>query len=227
MFNYIDDIHFVGIQLDHMYGKENWPWRLCAELIGCSNATVRKYYKQDWNFTPDQVNIIKKALKALDYKNNEIKFLTPQTHNYWIDGHMRVHKMEKINPVMSAIKCEEKTLELKHRLSDKYEIQWPNASGLYLLAQVICITSRPNEKYFIIKVGKSQNLAKRIQSYRGMNPFATCIDTLEIVSNRVDETEIKYHMMLSKRYERQLNTEWYIVSEEEFEKIVKNGFDAL
>ena len=227
MFNYIDDIHFVSIQLDHMYGKECWPWRLCAELIGCSNATIRKYYKQEWSFTSDQANVIKKALEALDYKNNEIKFLTPQTYNYWIDGHMRVHKTEKVKLIVTETKTKEKTLELKYKLSDKYEVQWPNTSGLYLLAQIICITSRPNEKYFIVKVGKSQNLAKRIQSYRGMNPFATCIDILEIKSNKVDEMEIKYHMMLNKKYERQLNTEWYVVPEEEFAKIVKNGFDAL
>ena len=58
MFDYSDNIHFVGYQLDHYYGTNNWPWRMCAEVTGVSISTVRKYYNQQWEVEQEKFDLI-------------------------------------------------------------------------------------------------------------------------------------------------------------------------
>lgn len=230
MFDYSDDIHFVSWQLDRIYGERAWPWRLCAEAVGCSITSVRKYYLQEWKVSKEQQQILTKMIEQVKKDTqNKIYFLTPQTHQYFLDKKTMSLIKQEINKNKKTREenvIEEK-IELKYPNSDKYETIWSNKGGLYLLAQIVCLPGRPNEKYFLIKVGKSTNLQQRIKSYKGMNPFAKCIDIKELAPRFIDDTEIKYHQLLDKKYSRQLGTEWFVVPKEDYIKIVKKGFEAL
>lgn len=228
MFNWIDDIHFVAIQLNHYLGKDRWSYRLCSDFVGCSASSVSKYLRQDWECSAEKAALINKAISELEYKNCEVKLLTPQRERYFLDAqHNQVIKkpFEKDTPIEA--KRVYKELQTKYPGTGKVEFIWPDKGGVYLLAQIVSPPTRPAERYYIIKVGKSTNLHKRINAYKGMNPFAICIDVKQVPPRDIDATEIKYHMLLNKRYSRQGNTEWFIVPEQEYEKILKKGFDAF
>lgn len=230
MFDYTDDIHFIGLQLDRYYGKRVWPWRLCAEAVGCSITTVRKYYEQDWKVTSEGQKIISQLFQKMkNAPKNELHFLTPQNFRFFLNGISMTLTKQKIteNEKEHQEEIIKEQFELKYPQSDNYEMVWSNKGGLYLLAQIVCLPSKPSEKYYIIKVGKSTNLQQRIKSYKGMNPFAKCIDIKELAPRFIDDTEIKYHQSLDKKYNRQLGTEWFVVPKEDYIKIVKKGFDAL
>lgn len=228
MFNWTDDIHFVAIQLNHYLGKDGWSYRLCSDFVGCSASSVSKYLRQEWECSPEKAALINKAIFELEYKNCEIKLLTPQKERYFLDAqHSRAIKkpFEKDTPIEA--KRIYKELQTKYPQTGKVEFVWPDKGGVYLLAQIVSPPTRPAERYYIIKVGKSTNLHKRISAYKGMNPFAVCIDVKQVPPRDIDATEIKYHMLLNKRYLRQGNTEWFVVPEQDYEKILKKGFDAL
>ena len=88
-------------------------------------------------------------------------------------------------------------------------------AGIYLLAQQVV----DNGKIInLVKVGKSLNLRNRLASYQGMNPMAKCIDTLELYPDDVDNVEKAYHMLLGHKNVRYGNTEWFICSDDEYQK---------
>ena len=107
MFDYSDNIHFVGYQLDHYYGTNNWPWRMCAEVTGVSISTVRKYYNQQWEVEQEKFDLINQALNKLDFSNREIKLLTTQKEQYFaVDGHYEI----KVVPFPKETPIEEKRI---------------------------------------------------------------------------------------------------------------------
>lgn len=228
MFDYTDDIHFVSLQLNHYYGFSNWPWRLCGEIVGVSASTVRKYYNQEWLCdSKEKVDAIQNAINNLDYSNFEVKKLTLQTGQYFLKEGKQVDfvPFKKETPLEEKIIYDK--LSTKYNIDGGIKIKWPEKPGLYLFCQIVSPCHRPKEKFYIIKVGKSQNLNKRIQSYNGMNPFATCIDVKLLPSKDVDMMETKYHMQLNKKYLRQGGTEWFIVPEEDYINILNLGFNAF
>lgn len=88
-------------------------------------------------------------------------------------------------------------------------------AGLYMLAQQIV----ENGKIInLIKVGKSTNLRKRLDSYHGMNPFAKCIATKKVFKEDLDKCEKDFHLILGVKNTRYGNTEWFICSDEEYAK---------
>lgn len=94
-------------------------------------------------------------------------------------------------------------------------------SGLYLLAQQVVVDGKILN---LIKIGQSTNLRKRLMSYQGMNPFAKCIDTLVCSPEKLNESETAYHKMLGAKNQRYGNTEWFICSDEEYNKWLQYKF---
>lgn len=94
-------------------------------------------------------------------------------------------------------------------------------SGLYMLAQRII---EDDKILNLIKVGKSNNIKQRLQSYKGTNPFAKCIDTREVFPEDLSEYEKEYHYLLGKDNIRYGNTEWFICNDEQFKYWTEKGF---
>lgn len=226
MFNYVDNIHFVAKQLDFYYGaSREWPWRLCADLVGVSVATVRKYYSLKWDLNIDEKNIVNGIYKNIDFNKKEIKLLTPTEYNYFLDkDNVEIISKKKINKDLQK-EQERIIFPAKHPIIHKCRYTWTEKGGVYLLCQITCPCDRPNEKYFLVKVGKSTNLNRRISSYRGSNPFAHCIDIQE--TRNLHNVEKKYHQRMKQKWEQQAGTEWFVVSEEDYKEILQKGFAAL
>ena len=96
-----------------------------------------------------------------------------------------------------------------------------NYSGLYMLSQQIV----DNGKILnLIKVGQSTNIQKRLTSYQGMNPFAKCIATKRLYEEDLNKWEKCYHLLLGTKNVRYGNTEWFICSDEEYQRWLQKGF---
>lgn len=233
-FDYVDDIHFIAIQLNKYYNcgkyEKSWPWRTIADAVGCSVTTVRKYCTQDWLIDSlDKNKIIVEKINSLDLTNNEIKFLTPQTYKFFLNK--ETYTIEKApEPHLTksesiAAACEKLPTKKPIYYTNNISVQWPSAPGVYLLCQIACRCNEPQKRFMLVKIGKSVNLHQRISSYFGTNPFAKCIDIQECSKTEVDNLEIKYHQLMDKQYDRQGNTEWFVVPEEDYLNILKYGFD--
>ena len=94
------------------------------------------------------------------------------------------------------------------------KIKYNCKPGLYLLAQQIV---EDNQIIKLIKIGKSKCLYQRLNSYKGMNPFAKCIDIYNCSPEELDDLEKSYHIRLSAKNRRYANTEWFICTDEEFD----------
>ena len=226
VFDWVDDIHFVGYQLDHLYGVDRWPWRLLGDIVGVSTSTARKYYNEDWYIEDDeQREFVEKTLKDLDFKTLEIKFLTLQKQRCFVntsfhcyfedfpkDGDYEQRSVQQVLPLMSNGKAD-----------------WPTNPGIYLLCQIGCICNQPDRKQYLIKIGKSTtNLRNRIQSYHGMNPLSHCLDVCA-TNNGIEasDLEAKMHEKLGKKYARCGNTEWFLVPEKDYINILAKGIKYL
>ena len=98
-------------------------------------------------------------------------------------------------------------------------------SGIYLMGQIAKEINTSQEIY-MIKIGQSKNLRKRISQYKTVNPYCKCIDT--IISDNYNSLEKQYHKKIKSINGTQIdNTEWYIVSKTLFEKCLKYGFDII
>lgn len=99
-----------------------------------------------------------------------------------------------------------------------------NQAGIYLLAQQII---ENNEILNLIKIGQSKNLKKRLNSYKGMNPFVKCIDTLSCDIDDLDQIEQAGHLLLGTKNKRYGNTEWFICTEEQYNYWLKHKLDLF
>ena len=73
---------------------------------------------------------------------------------------------------------------------------------------------------YMVKVGMSRNLQKRINDYKSHNPLA-----IVICSCAGTEREEKYcHNMLSQVYQRIKGTEWFLVDEKFYYDCMSFGF---
>ena len=95
-------------------------------------------------------------------------------------------------------------------------------SGLYFLIQQVIYD---NEVLNLIKVGKSKDLQQRIKSYKGMNPFARCIDIFQCEPDRITALEQEYHKLLGEKNKRFENTEWFICNDEQYQYWINQTFD--
>ena len=230
-YTYCDLVPYILWQLDAYYGQMNYARTAAAEILGCSTTTVRKYDDESIVYTPN--GVIRKMPQALCQKlktefpfpNKQIKTWYDDESDYiWIAGESGPYrkKKEKVNmaPLTDLTIYNPK---LKHTDID---FIYPETSGLYMLAQVVCIPHRLDERYFLIKIGMSEkNLNTRIKSYKGSNPFAICIDTQKLPAKITKDTESMWHQMMNKKYEKINNTEWFVVPYEDYLRFLEFGFD--
>ena len=231
IYTYADAVAFVLWQLDRYYGEFDYSNSEAAEIIGCSASTVRKYndssiayYTKDGPARRMHHNLVEK-LKDFPFSNKQIKTVDDDEVDYiWIAGDNGPYQKKKIIPPPAPLA--DLTIynpKLKHNTVD---FEHPQKSGLYMLAQVVCIPHKLNDRYFLIKVGMSEtNLNNRIKSYKGTNPFAICIDTQIIYPQKVKQMEKNWHEKMEKKYNRMNNTEWFIVPYEDYLRFLEFGFE--
>ena len=231
-------IHLVEYQLDYYY-KNNYPRRYVAEIVGCSVSTVRKYSSdKDQTFVFDKnggwhysepVYKIEDELKILlkdrfpDEKEHRVFLPTDgETDYYWYAGYNGPYQKKKEKPIIAPINdLTQYNIKLKYG----YDYIYSNNSGIYMLAQAVCIPNRINERHFLIKVGMSTHLNDRIKSYKGMNPFAICVDTLELPEHKIREEENKWHNFLRTKFDP-IGQEWFSVKQDAYISFLEAGFKA-
>ena len=110
-------------------------------------------------------------------------------------------------------------------LSKGYGVQYETKSGLYMLASINSPSYNPTQQDYLIKIGLSTNLHKRIMEYKGMNPYAICIATKRYAPRFLKEEEEHWHNILSIFGQQIGNTEWYKIPYHIYIFLVTNGFD--
>ncbi len=250
--SFIDDIHFINMQLDYYYGTDSWPRRYCSDIVGISDSTHRKYSKQNWNLNKEEEAYVN---SLIDYSEHEIKKITfEDTYKFYASANGPIKRNFPKNNQLITPKKEK--LNITHKPDYEYTI--PEKSGLYLLAQITSPANDPGIQYYAVKVGQSINLKDRMSSYKSTNPFASIIDIKEIKSNQIKlniigkdknyikqisehnkiqkqllkenlDAEEKYcHNFLSKiGGESQKGTEWYVIPKEEYKKLISLGFKYI
>ena len=106
---------------------------------------------------------------------------------------------------------------------DKFEknnIEYPKTHGLYMIGQTF-INPITNEKFYWIKVGEAQNLARRRRDYNSMT--AMIWDIGYYIKN--DLTESECHDRLKDIALHRHVDEWFSVSRENYLKICEQGFE--
>lgn len=89
---------------------------------------------------------------------------------------------------------------------------------LYMLGQHI-IDLKDNKEKFLIKVGVSRDVDKRIRNYRSDNPSAVCIS--QTAGTEPDERRCHSFLFLHGNH---YNGEWFSVSKQFFNKCLQEGF---
>jgi len=106
---------------------------------------------------------------------------------------------------------------------DKFEknnIEYPKTHGLYMIGQTF-INPITNEKFYWIKVGEAQNLARRRRDYNSMT--AMIWDIGYYTKNDLIESEC--HDKLKDIALHRHADEWFSVSRENYLKICEQGFE--
>lgn len=228
-YSYHDHVNFVLWQLDHYNAL--CSLRQKSEIIGCSVTTINKYDKLglDYGYWRGLSSDLIKILQDFPFKDNQIKTLIDQDANllYYVDKQHDVYSKKK-EPKQPAPLVQDITqfdLKIKGAFNTNYSHKYPQQPGLYMMAQIICHPTQINTRYFLIKIGMSTtNLNQRINSYKGMNPFAACVD-YQIIYKDVRHYENIWHHKMDTRYERQGNSEWYIVPFEDYTNFLQYGFN--
>ena len=227
-YTYCDIVPFILYQLEN-YGL-TCSYAQIGEIVGCSATTIRKYdnaslvYTEQGRARKMPASLIEK-LKDFPFPNNQIKTLHDDEVNYiWIAGINGPYKKKKEKRELAPLT--DLTIynpKLKHNTID---FVYPTTSGLYMLAQVVCVPHRLNDRYFLIKIGMSEtNLNQRIKSYKGTNPFAICIDTKQISKQDTKNQESFWHQKMEKKYDRMNNTDWFVVPYEDYLRFLEHGFN--
>lgn len=102
---------------------------------------------------------------------------------------------------------------------DFNKLEYP---GVYMLTQQVI---EDNKVLNLIKVGKSTNIRKRLDSYKTSNPTAKVIDTQKCHIGDIDKLEKVYHTFLSHRGKKYKNTEWFVVNDEYYEYFLSHKLD--
>ena len=229
-YTYSETIPYILWQLDRYYGELGYSNTDAVNIIGCSKTTLRKYNQESIVYTKDgptrrmPKELIEK-LKSFPFPNNQIKtFYDDEVDYIWVAGENGPYQKKKeIQPLTPLNDLTIYNPKLKH---NNIDFVYPEKSGLYMLAQVVCMPHRLNERYFLIKIGMSEaGLNKRINSYKGTNPLAICIDTKEVPVKNTKKAEEQWHEIMAKKYERMNNTEWFVVPYEDYLRFLEFGFE--
>jgi len=106
---------------------------------------------------------------------------------------------------------------------DKFEknnIEYPKTCGLYMIGQTF-VNPITNEKFYWIKVGEAQNLARRRHDYNSMTAMIWDIGYY----TKDDLTESECHDKLKDIALHRHADEWFSVSRENYLKICEQGFE--
>lgn len=104
----------------------------------------------------------------------------------------------------------------------------PNKPGLYLMAQIAADPLNPTELIYCIKIGKSKNIKKRVQSYLTMAPLNACISVYGSSWIDIDKEEKDWHTRMEKFFPRVNGekSEWFFVPAADYYGFIKNGFNT-
>lgn len=105
------------------------------------------------------------------------------------------------------------------------EVVLTNKPGIYLMIQIIR-DKYDKQSHYAIKVGKSSNLRKRVNSYRGMNPGCACIDVLECQDYDRREKIYQEKIIKSGAYLCGGN-EWFSIPKEDYDRILEKGLNGV
>lgn len=232
MYTEEDAVHYVLWQADH-YGI-NLTRKDTAMLANCSINKAREYdtYERDeyGNYDrPMHPNLKEYLLQKFPFPNRQIKTLEDDCNDvlYYVTetGRLYTKKKEPAKPV-EIDNVSQFNINLPVSKFQNYSFIYPSQSGLYMLAQIVCIPYDIKERHFLIKVGMSKtNLDNRIKSYKGSNPLAVCIDYKLILPSKVEEAEKKWHQELGEYYIRLNNSEWFDVPFNDYVSFLENGFN--
>lgn len=108
--------------------------------------------------------------------------------------------------------------------------------GLYMAGQ-ISINSKNNKRQFAVKIGMSQNITKRISQYKSYNPFIEVFaiaifpkserEWINVMNVGHMEHEIHKYMEENLELTKIGKTEWFEVSENQFQSLTQNTFDIF
>lgn len=106
------------------------------------------------------------------------------------------------------------------------EVKLTDKPGIYLMAQIIR-NLEDNQSFYAIKVGKSSNLRKRVNSYKGMNPGCICIDIMECQDYDRREKIFQEKIIEFGGYLCAGGREWFSIPKENFDKVLEKGLNAV
>lgn len=97
----------------------------------------------------------------------------------------------------------------------------PNVGGLYFIGETH-FDPFNDEKFYCVKIGKADNLAKRMRQYNTHNPMLWRID----FAPNAEALEEYYHKLLAQVAEARCshNKEWFFVDRITYFKMCRQGF---
>lgn len=153
-----------------------------------------------------------------DFTESEHKFLRKCTLTKHKELKYIFNKFQ--NPIFKSVK----TLNIKNNL------RMPNGAGIYLISNISFDIDTNNITYWI-KVGYSTNIKTRMSEYRTHNPKFNPIDfyTIKNMGSVFAKEELKVyekicHFALNQIAEAKVNSEWFLVSKENYLQICEEGF---
>lgn len=190
----------------------------------------------DHNFNLGNVNTIEEALQEMDYQLSKMEGLSSLAkRNRFFNMVAVYHKFPELKAWWTydkdAPQYKNKFIKKSSKKKTYYSVtgelpkleipcastEWlPEDRGLYFIGM---IGVNPNgTKYYLVKVGSTENLAKRIRQYGSYNPMIYIGGILQSLDGKISDAETACHEYLSERaYAYAQNArEWFYVSEETY-----------
>ena len=176
-FDFSIRVPFIQYQLIKYY-EINYYTIDIATICHCSSSTVRKYKDQFFNIPKELLSI----LETIPRSDRQIIVPWEDRFQYVaeINGRPKINDKKPIEIKSTTKEIINYLPPINIQLKPKNIEKIPTCGGLYLLGQIVCLLQRPEERYCLIKIGMSTNLQNRVKSYKGMNPFAVCIDYITL-----------------------------------------------
>ena len=190
----------------------------------------------DHNFNLNNIHTVEEALKEMDYQQEKMYGLSslakrsryynmvaiykkfPELKAWW--GHLP-DETQYLNKFIKKKQKKKQYYPVNGNLP-KLELPCADASclpegrGLYFIGM---IGINPNEtKYYLVKIGSAENIAKRVRQYGTYNPMIYIGGAIENIDGRLSDAETTCHEYLAdKAYAYAQNArEWFYVNEETY-----------
>lgn len=129
----------------------------------------------------------------------------------------------------SAARYENRCIKKIVPLKKMWEYPKTEFPGLYMIGQCI-FNPYTKEEFYLLKIGQSANINKRLRQYKTYNPHMYLIDTLETRKNNTAKSlESTCHGFLEYKchFESYEDTEWFLVSKDFYLNISEKGFSLF